>query len=76
MNKIKSLILLIILTLGISSFLCAQKLPATNPIKAQVFVTAKDSALRLVKTSDIRFEDFGQPVQTEIIGTVENSSVA
>ena len=66
MNKIKSLTLLFILTLGISSFLCAQKLPATNPIKAQVFVTAKDSALRLAKTSDIRFEDFGQPLETQI----------
>ncbi len=37
-----------------------------NPVKAQVFITAKDTALRLTRTSDALFEDFGQPFETQV----------
>ena len=37
-----------------------------KPIKAQVFVTAKDTLLRLTQASDVSFEDFGQPLETQV----------
>ncbi len=37
-----------------------------TPVKAQVFITAKDTTLRLTQTSDTRFEDFGQPFETQV----------
>ncbi len=37
-----------------------------NPVKAQVFITAKDTALRLTRSSDALFEDFGQPFETQV----------
>lgn len=36
------------------------------PAKAQVFVTAKDTSLRLSQVGDVTFEDFGQPVETQV----------
>jgi glucosylceramidase len=67
MNKIQTILLLFVLAFGTYSFLPEQK--ATRqaiPIKAQVFVTAKDTTLRLAKTSEISFEDFGQPLETQV----------
>ncbi len=37
-----------------------------NPAKAQVFTTAKDTSLRLTQTSDVIFENFGQPFETQV----------
>jgi len=37
-----------------------------NPVKAQVYITAKDTTLRLTQTSDARFEDFDQPFETQV----------
>lgn len=39
---------------------------ATDPVKAQIFATARDTALRLTQTSDALFEDFGQPLETQV----------
>jgi glucosylceramidase len=36
------------------------------PVKAQIFATAKDTTLRLTQTSDALFEDFGQPLETQV----------
>ncbi len=38
----------------------------TIPVNAQVFITAKDTTLRLTQTSDASFADFGQPVETQV----------
>jgi len=43
-----------------------QPVVSVNPVKAQVFTTAKDTTLRLSQTPDISFEDFGQPVETQV----------
>jgi glucosylceramidase len=43
------------------------------PSKAEVFVTAKDTTLRLTKTADVSFEDFGQPVETQVCVFVDPS---
>lgn len=55
---------------------CAGKTPVNNqtttqqvtinPEKAQVFVTARDTALRLSETPDVSFEDFRQPLETQV----------
>lgn len=37
-----------------------------NPNKAQVFTTAKDTSLRLTQTTDILFEEFAQPLETQV----------
>ncbi len=66
MNKIQT-ILFFILCLGIFSLSLAQKTEQqVSHSKAQVFVTAKDSALRLTKTGEISFENFGQPLETQV----------
>lgn len=36
------------------------------PAKAQIFITAKDTTLRLTQTADALFEDFGQPMETQV----------
>jgi glucosylceramidase len=43
-----------------------QSVKSTSPAKAQIFVTAKDTTLRLTQMSDVLFEDFGQPLETQI----------
>lgn len=63
MNKIKTTIGLSILALAA----CAnQPAFAVNPIKARVFTTAKDTTLRLTQTADVSFEDFAQPLETQV----------
>lgn len=53
--------------------------PKTNSYKiaenqtAKVFVTAKDSDLRLTQSADIVFKEFGQPVETQICVFVDPS---
>ena len=44
-----------------------------SPRKAQVFITAKDSALRLTQSSDAIFEPFGQPFETQVCVFVDPS---
>jgi len=44
-----------------------------NPTKAHVFATAKDTTLRLTQTPDISFEDFGQPMETQVCIFVDPS---
>lgn len=67
MNKLQSILLLFVLAFGIYSFRPEQKPSGpANPVKAQVFVTAKDTTLRLGKTADVSFENFGQPLETQV----------
>ncbi len=53
--------------------------PKTNSFKiaenqtAKVYVTAKDSDLRLTQSADIAFKEFGQPVETQICVFVDPS---
>jgi len=42
-----------------------QPLKSDYPIKAQIFTTAKDTALRLTQTPDVLFENFGQPLESQ-----------
>jgi len=37
-----------------------------DPVKAQIFITAKDTILRLTQTADALFEAFGQPLETQV----------
>lgn len=71
MNKIKTTIALSILALAS----CAPTQPpktaeqpakVAEPTKAQVFATAKDTTLRLTQTADVTFENFGQPLETQV----------
>jgi glucosylceramidase len=72
MNKIKPAGFIMLSTL----LACAGKTPVNNqtttqqvtinPEKAQVFVTARDTALRLSETPDVSFEDFRQPLETQV----------
>ncbi|BBE17213.1 glycoside hydrolase, family 30 [Aquipluma nitroreducens] len=71
MNKIKTAFVLSLL----ATVACTNK-PATqngdkplqivNPEKAQIFVTARDTSLRLSQTADATFENFGQPFETQV----------
>ena len=71
MNKIKTAFVLSLL----ATVACTNKpatqnadkpLPIVNPEKAQIFVTARDTSLRLSQTSDATFVDFGQPFETQV----------
>ena len=71
MNKIKTAFVLSLL----ATVACTNK-PATqnadkplqivDPEKAQIFVTARDTSLRLSQTTDVTFENFGQPFETQV----------
>jgi len=37
-----------------------------DPVKAQIYITAKDTTLRMTQTSDALFEPFGQPLETQV----------
>lgn len=50
-----------------------QPVKYTTPLKAQVFTTAKDTALLLSRTSDVFFENFGQPLETQVYVFVDPS---
>ncbi|MBL7966386.1 MAG: glycoside hydrolase family 30 protein [Prolixibacteraceae bacterium] len=39
---------------------------AIFPEKAEIFATAKDTTLRLSKTAEVAFKDFGQPLETQV----------
>ncbi len=43
-----------------------QSVVSVIPVKAQVFATARDTALRITQTPDASFEDFGQPLETQV----------
>jgi glucosylceramidase len=71
MNKIKTT--LVLLALNVTAFAAGpdnsagqQAALSVNPVKAQVFVTARDTTLRLAQTRDTSFEDFGQPFETQV----------
>ncbi len=71
MNKTLSSIALLALALGSCTSQPAQQQtvqskPSFNPVKAQVFATAKDTALRLTATGEVNFEEFGQPLETQV----------
>ena len=37
-----------------------------DPVRAQIFITAKDTTLRMTQTADASFEAFGQPPETQV----------
>ena len=71
MKRFKISMLSLLLATGICSGQSAAKTAkqlakVINPVKVQVFVTAKDTTLRLTKIPDALFEKFGQPVETQV----------
>jgi glucosylceramidase len=50
-----------------------QPAKVAEQIKAQVFATAKDTTLRLTQTADVTFEEFGQPLETQVCVFVDPS---
>ncbi|MCX6236877.1 MAG: glycoside hydrolase family 30 protein [Bacteroidia bacterium] len=71
MNSFKLFIVLLLLAIwGCNSKptnkLAEQPIKPVNPIKAQIYVTAKDTTLRLTQTSEALFKDFGQPIETQV----------
>jgi len=71
MNIVKSSIVILLLAFWNCTEISASNFPASpakplNLVKAEVFTTAKDTRLRLTKTSDALFENFGQPFETQV----------
>lgn len=74
---------LIFMVLGVIAFGCTEApVKESTPTSAafvktrqqtSVYVTAKDTALRLSKLSDVSFKDFGQPVETQVCVFVDPS---
>jgi len=77
MNKFK-LSIALLLALGACNNKPAVK-PAEKsvaivaPVRAQIFATARDTALRITQTADVQFEDFGQPKETQVCVFVDQS---
>ncbi len=72
MNKIKTACVL-----SLSALMACTGKPVTNttsqpaktiapPENAEIFVTARDTSLRLTQTAGVSFEEFGQPFETQV----------
>lgn len=71
MNKIKTTIVLSVMawascTQPQAPKTAEQPQKVAEPTKAEIFATAKDTTLRLTKTADVTFENFGQPLETQV----------
>lgn len=71
MNNFKFSIVVLILALCACNNkpvnkLTVQPVKSADLVKAQIFSTAKDTTLRLTQTADVLFEDFGQPLETQV----------
>lgn len=71
MNKIKTTIVLSVMvwascTQPQAPKTAEQPQKVAEPTKAEIFATAKDTTLRLTKTADVTFEEFGQPLETQV----------
>ncbi len=71
MNKIKTTIVLSVMawvscTQPQAPKMAEQSQTVAEPTKAEIFATAKDTTLRLTKTADVTFEEFGQPLETQV----------
>jgi len=71
MNGFKKIVtLLLFVTLGCNSRaitkLAELPIKSVNPMKAQIYVTAKNTKLRLTQTSEVMFKEFGQPSEKQI----------
>jgi len=76
MNNFKISIVLVLLASGAfaADKVGAKKsLAAVIPVKAQVYQTVKETDLRISKTPDVLFEDFGQPMETQVCVFVDQS---
>jgi glucosylceramidase len=74
MKNVKISIVLILLASGAFANKTAKKTLATViPAKAQVYQTAKETDLRITKTPDVIFEDFGQPKETQVCVFVDQA---
>jgi glucosylceramidase len=78
MNKIKTTIVLSVMawascTQPQAPKTAEQPQKVAEPTKAEIFATAKDTTLRLTKTADVTFEEFGQPLETQVCVFVDPS---
>ena len=78
MNSIKisivfSLLVMFGCTIQATNKPAKQLKKSIDPVKVQVFVTAKDTALRLTQTPDVLFKSFGQPLETQVCVFVDPS---
>ncbi|HEY3369651.1 MAG TPA: glycoside hydrolase family 30 protein [Prolixibacteraceae bacterium] len=74
MNKFKISILFMLLASGASANMTAKKsIVHVIPAKAQVYQTAKETDLRITKTPDVMFENFGQPMETQVCVFVDQT---
>ena len=74
MNNLKISIVFLLLASGAFANKAAKKsLARVIPAKAQVYATAKETDLRITKTPDVLFEDFGQPKETELCVFVDQA---
>ncbi len=71
MNKIKTTIAISLMVLAACTNKPSNK-SVDEPVKtfdavnAQVFATARDTSLRLTQTANVSFEEFGQPLETQV----------
>jgi len=70
MRKIKSAILSTLVVLAGCNVQTEKKsnssLKTIVPEKAKIFVTARDTNLRLTNVGEVSFQDFGQPLETQV----------
>jgi len=71
MNKIKTTIVISLMVLAACTNKPSNKsvdepVKPFNAVNAQIFATARDTSLRLTQTADVSFEEFGQPVETQV----------
>ena len=71
MNKIKTGFVSALIVIGACTNTPTKKLDdqpvkVITPEKSQIFATARDTSLRLTQLPDVTFEDFAQPLETQV----------
>ena len=78
MNKIETTVVFLLLAMMACNNKPATQpevkpVPTVKPEKALIYITAKDTSLLLSQTVDASFEEFGQPLETQVCVFVEPS---
>ncbi len=70
---VHALFVLLLCTMGSQAQPAKVKAKPYHAIKATVFITARDTSLRLSPSGEVQFKDFGQPVETQVCVFVDPS---
>jgi glucosylceramidase len=66
LKSIYAMFVLILFSMGSQAQSTKAKAKPFNASKATVYITARDTSLRLSQAGEVQFKDFGQPLETQV----------